>query len=163
MKLTPQLRDALKQPLGRVVEDASSIPADAAVVCVGDTAADTLIGAGYTPRMVVYDAMTRREYVGVSETIRSFKAREHKVRNPAGHLKKEVFALFGRLLESGERSRVFVEGEEDLTTLAAIDQAPMGAYVVYGQPDEGLVVVKVDDKIKEKVKGILREMEDDGS
>jgi uncharacterized protein (UPF0218 family) len=52
-----------------------------------------------------------------------------------------------------------VEGEEDLATLACLDLLPKGGTVVYGQPDAGLVVVKVDQAIKRKVKEMLREME----
>jgi len=160
MKVTPRLREHLKQPLGEVAQDASGIPPGALIVAVGDTASDSIIKAGLKPALVVYDGMTHRQPVGVSETIASYEAKEHKIKNPAGFLADEVLALFGRLLKSGEPSRVYVDGEEDLTALAAIDQAPNGAYVVYGQPDEGLVVVKVDDKIKNKVKTILKEMQD---
>ena len=160
MKITPRLRETLKQPLGEVVKDASGIPSDALIVAVGDTASNSIIEAGLKPALVVYDGMTHRQPVGVSETIASYEAKVHRIKNPAGFLSEEVFALFGRLLREKEPSRVYVDGEEDLTTLAAIDQAPNGALVVYGQPDEGLVVVKVDDNIKIKVKAILKEMQD---
>ena len=162
MKLTPALREVLKKPLGIIVKDPTQIPRDAVLVCIGDTAADSLISAGYRPKLVVYDGMTRRMSVGVSKAISSYDAPEHRVKNPAGHLNEEVFRLFRRLLKGRSPSRVFVEGEEDLTTLAAIAEAKNGTVLVYGQPDEGLVVVRVDDEAKDKVKKILKEM-DDGS
>ena len=40
--------------------------------------------------------------------------------------------------------KIVVEGEEDLATLPAILYAPPGSVVVYGQPDEGSVLVKVN-------------------
>jgi hypothetical protein len=52
-----------------------------------------------------------------------------------------------------------VEGEEDLLTLVAVVEAPENSLVVYGQPREGLVVVKVDEKIKKRVKEIVDSME----
>ena len=160
MKLTPRLRKLLKKPLGEVVGDASAIGGDAMVLAVGDTASDTVLKAGLKPKMVVYDGMTARKKVGVSKAIQGFKAEEHRVANPAGHLEEEVIALFGRLMREPGQSKVFVEGEEDLTALAAIKEAPDGAVVLYGQPDEGLVVVVVDDKMKDKVNGMIEEMED---
>jgi GTP-dependent dephospho-CoA kinase len=160
MKLTPSLREELKKPLGALAKDASGIPRDAVVVSVGDTASDTLLAGGYSPKMVVYDGMTRRKGVGVSEAIAAYKAREHRVKNPPGHLEDAVLRLFRRLMRSEGASKVFVEGEEDLTALAAVKEAPLGAYVVYGQPGEGLVVVEVDADIKVKVGKMLKEMED---
>jgi hypothetical protein len=38
-------------------------------------------------------------------------------------------------------------------------EAPENSLVVYGQPREGLVVVKVDEKIKKRVKEIVDSME----
>jgi uncharacterized protein (UPF0218 family) len=43
-----------------------------------------------------------------------------------------------------------VEGEEDLLTLVAMAVAPLGSFVIYGQPGEGLVVVEVDDAAKNR-------------
>ena len=160
MRLTPALRDSLKKPLGRVVKDSASISPDADIICVGDTVSDTILQAGYKPKLVVYDGMTCRKAVGVSKTISSYDVKEHRIKNPAGHLEEEVFRLFRRLLKGDSPSRVFVDGEEDLTALAAIAEAVNGSVLIYGQPDEGLVVVDVDDEIKGKVKKILKEMED---
>ena len=160
MKLTPALREVLKKPLGALVKDATTIPRDADIVAVGDTASETLISAGYEPKLVVYDGLTRRRKVGVSKAISSYGGREYRVKNQAGHLDEEVLTLFQKLLAGKIKSRVFVEGEEDLTALAAISHARAGVLVVYGQPDEGLVVVRVDEKIKERVKKMLEEMED---
>jgi len=160
MEITPRLREALKAPLGRVVKDASQISGDAVLVAVGDSASDALLNAGLKPRMLVYDGRTARHEIGVSKAIKGHKAEEHRVKNPPGHLEEDVFRLFRRLLAKRTLSKVFVDGEEDLTTLAAIKEASLGTVVVYGQPGEGMVVVTVDQEIKDKVKDILEEMED---
>ncbi len=52
-----------------------------------------------------------------------------------------------------------VEGEEDLVTLPAIALAPHGFTVVYGLPDKGAVLVKVDEESKSRVEDILTRME----
>jgi GTP-dependent dephospho-CoA kinase len=160
MRLTPALREELKKPLGRVVKGTASIPKDAMLLCIGDRASDTLISAGFRPKLVVYDGYTQRRKVGVSKTISSYDVKEYRVKNPAGLLTEGVFKLFRKVLGGDSQGRVYVDGEEDLTALAAIAEAPVGAVLVYGQPNEGLVVVDVDDKIKEKVKNMLKEMKD---
>jgi len=37
--------------------------------------------------------------------------------------------------------------------------APLKALVIYGQPDEGVVVVKVNRRVKSQVKKLIDEME----
>ncbi len=159
MRLTPALRTRLKKPLGGLVKDASEVPEAEVLVAVGDTASDSLIRAGKRPTLVVYDASTQRRRIGVSEAIAAYDAKPVTVANPAGELRREVFEVFREALRGG-RTKVFVEGEEDLTTLAAVREAPLGAVVVYGQPDVGLVVVRIDGKIKGEVESMLEEMED---
>ncbi len=41
---------------------------------------------------------------------------------------------------------LLVDGEEDLLTLVAVLYAPENALVVYGQPNQGIVVVRVTSK-----------------
>ena len=61
-------------------------------------------------------------------------------------------------LESSKRAQIVIDGEEDLLTLIAILYAPKNAFVIYGQPNEGIVLIKVSEKRKEDVKKILKEM-----
>ncbi|HOP09469.1 MAG TPA: DUF359 domain-containing protein, partial [Candidatus Methanofastidiosa archaeon] len=58
-----------------------------------------------------------------------------------------------------DNRKIFIDGEEDLATLPAIFFAPEGAIVVYGQPDEGIVIVNVTDEKKKEVYSILSRME----
>jgi len=159
MKLTPRLREVLKSPLGRVVKDAASIPGGRVIISVGDVAGETLIKSGFAPKVCIYDGKTLRKEIVVDPKVRGYGVREVKVRNPAGFLLPEVFDALRGLLSLPGESRLFVEGEEDLTALAAVMEAPVGALVVYGQPSEGMVVVEVDGKIKSKVQKILEGME----
>jgi uncharacterized protein (UPF0218 family) len=54
---------------------------------------------------------------------------------------------------------VVVDGEEDLLVLVAVLYAPVGGLVVYGQPGEGVVVVRVTDAKRAEALGILKGME----
>ncbi len=51
-----------------------------------------------------------------------------------------------------------VKGEEDLLTLIAVLFAPKNAFVVYGQPHSGVVVVKVTSERKARAQEFLNAM-----
>jgi uncharacterized protein (UPF0218 family) len=53
-----------------------------------------------------------------------------------------------------------VDGEEDLLALVAVLSAPEDALVVYGQPHVGIVVVKVTEETREKMRHIVDAMEE---
>jgi uncharacterized protein (UPF0218 family) len=55
--------------------------------------------------------------------------------------------------------RIFVNGEEDLLVLPVCIHAPDNAVVMYGQPHEGLVIVKIIPEIRNKVQTLLDLME----
>jgi len=46
-----------------------------------------------------------------------------------------------------------------LLTLAAVLYAPENSFVVYGQPLEGIVVVKVTEQKKKEITEVLKAME----
>jgi uncharacterized protein (UPF0218 family) len=50
------------------------------------------------------------------------------------------------------------EGEEDLLTLIAVLYAPETAFIVYGQPHSGIVVIKATSEKKAQVKEFLNAM-----
>jgi len=52
-----------------------------------------------------------------------------------------------------------VNGEEDLLVLPACIFAPENAIVLYGQPNEGLVIVKITPEIRNKAQSLLDLME----
>ncbi|HUR25411.1 MAG TPA: DUF359 domain-containing protein, partial [Candidatus Thermoplasmatota archaeon] len=51
--------------------------------------------------------------------------------------------------------RIVVEGEEDLLGIPCFLEAPPGAIVLYGMPNQGVVVVRVDAAFKAKVAALL--------
>jgi uncharacterized protein (UPF0218 family) len=61
-------------------------------------------------------------------------------------------------LESNLHTHIIVEGEEDLLVVVAVLHAPLGGFVVYGQPYLGVVVVEVSAEKKAQVRGFLNEM-----
>ena len=79
-----------------------------------------------------------------------------RVVNEAGTLNPEAVAVLDTLLKKGvENVVIFVEGEEDLLTLAAIISAPKGSMIIYGQPGAGNVILRVDERLKKRALEII--------
>lgn len=159
LTLTNKLRQELKKPLGVLRESIEDVSA-ANLVCVGDVVSEDAILAGLAPKIVVYDGKCNRVETGISEAIKTYDAVEVGVENPAGALTGEAVNAVKKALEETAETKIRVHGEEDLLTLPAIKYAPVGYTVIYGQPNEGIVEVKVNEETKETVKKILEEMKD---
>lgn len=115
-----------------------------------------MLKRGIQPQIIIVDNKVMREK---SEPIKATVDKKVSVKNPAGTLTPETWVVINRALEQKQPTQVLVDGEEDLLALVAVLQAPEGSFVVYGQPHEGVVVVAVDKKIKERVQKTVDSME----
>jgi GTP-dependent dephospho-CoA kinase len=159
--LTENQRANLKKPFGKLYPDIDSITplvAGKKVIAIGDKVTDGAIMLGITPQVCVYDGRTKRRKIAVPDSIIKYDARAVSVNNPAGQITDEAFQALKEAFSTAARTKIFVSGEEDLLTIAAISLAPAGSYVIYGQPDEGVVLVEVNTKTKDLVEKILAEM-----
>jgi hypothetical protein len=86
------------------------------------------------------------------------KNRVVTAKNQAGTIEQNARVAVERAIR-GEASLVEIDGEEDLLALIAVLAAPGGALVVYGQPDEGVVLVRVSDRRKAEAERILEQMD----
>ncbi len=158
--LTSQLRKKLKKPLGQVVSEIkkTTFGEDKIIICVGDETSEKILKLGISPKICIYDGKIGRKKIEIPQEIKNFKAHLLQVKNPAGRLNREVFQRIAEGLKSGGSVKIYVDGEEDLSTLAAINLSPLNSIVLYGQPNQGLVVVEVNEKVKKEVEKILEEM-----
>lgn len=162
MKLPKSLRAELKKPLGTIHPDIDlSMFEKDVVVCVGDQVTWQALDAGINPKIIVYDGLIKRQRVEIPGNVSSYGGRIVELDNPAATLNTEVFPVIEEAFESDSPTRISVDGEEDLIALAVIKVAPIGVIVLYGQPDEGVVVVRVDESVKIKVEKYLRQMEEE--
>ncbi|RLE83234.1 MAG: DUF359 domain-containing protein [Thermoprotei archaeon] len=164
LKLTEELRVALRKPLGLLIRGHPS----ETIVClkqklskwcvwllitVGDFVTYNIITAGLEPKVCIIDRRTLREKDTRAELLLS-SYKILKVRNPRSTITIDAYLAVRKALrevKSCEKYVILVEGEEDLLTLPAIVEAPLGAAVVYGQPREGLVVVYVTKEKKREI------------
>ncbi|WP_297089749.1 GTP-dependent dephospho-CoA kinase [Thermococcus sp.] len=166
--LTPELRRELKAPLGELVEGEIPEPYRMIrgelekarhVVTVGDVVTENVLRLGIKPSVAIYDHKTkRREYNPDIET----GAVVMTVQNPAGTITKALLNAIRKgfgLAERGRRVYIKVCGEEDLAAIPAVLYAPYGSIVLYGQPDEGVVLIRVTPECKLKCGKLMSKME----
>jgi uncharacterized protein (UPF0218 family) len=112
------------------------------------------------PDVVIVDNKTKRmpipDHVVKSLDHDSYKTVE--VKNPPATLTKELMDMIRESLQEADRIKIVVDGEEDLATLPAILYAPLGSVVVYGQPNEGSVMVKVTTEKKKHIEELMKQM-----
>ena len=168
VELPVELRDELKEPMGPIFTDVERLLADAGdgpIVAVGDVVSYHLERAGVAPDVAVVDGLTEREEVDdrVAEGVARLggETREVRVENPAGAISREMAVALREAIADPEPTVIVVEGEEDLVTLPAVVLAPPGARVVYGQPNEGMVLAEVTEEAKAETRDLLRRMDGD--
>ncbi len=163
LKLPDKLRDELKKPSGRIAKDIKELgirPGDT-IITIGDRVTHDALAAGIRPKVCVYDSRIERRIVPVSAKIEEYPAEKISLKNPPGSLNEDAFDVLAKAVAGKENVKIEVDGEEDLIAVAAIDAAPIGAAVLYGQPGEGIVYAKIDKETKEMIKEIISEMKNE--
>jgi uncharacterized protein (UPF0218 family) len=166
--LTPELREELKKPLGRLIKGSFSqtmkelkemVARDRPpiIISVGDTVSKNLQQFGFHPKVTIIDNKCMRKN---TQGTKLPAERVVYVQNPQGTLTKEAIMATQGGMESKQSIEIVVDGEEDLLALIAIVYAPENGYIVYGQPHEGIVVVKATLNKKEETAAILRIMKE---
>jgi hypothetical protein len=123
------------------------------VIIVGDFTLRAFLSSGYSPDLGLFD-----KKVGRSESAFSIEITDSAC-NPAGSITDDAVSAIRRHLASGEKSLLFIDGEEDLLSLPCILYSPEGSIVVYGIPGEGMMVITVNKETKEKIKRIIARFE----
>ena len=161
--LPDALRHELKEPMGPIETDANRLleAVDGPLIAVGDVVTYHFLEAGRPPDVAVVDERTKRE--AVDEEIRETVTEETTLEatNPPAELSAAMIEALVDAIDREEPTTILVDGEEDLVALPAIVAAPEGASVVYGQPDEGMVHVKVTDDHRAEMRALLERFEGD--
>jgi len=130
------------------------------LISVGDVTTFHLLNSNIIPDILVVDDRTKRgpasAHVVVGTKHTGFS--EIFVDNPPGVITEDLINVVHDAIISKDHVRIFVRGEEDLAALPAILLAPEGSVVLYGQPDEGVVLVKITKSKKEEILDLLDKM-----
>ena len=164
--LTPELRIKLKEPFGSLIqgtpEETMGIlkkivkeEKPPKIVSVGDIVSRNLHKHNINPQLTIVDNISLRDQPMPKEAT---VEKTVQVINPQGTITQEAMLVVKEALEGNEHIHIVVKGEEDLLTLIAVLYAPENAFVVYGQPYSGIVVIKVTSEKKALVQEFLKAM-----
>jgi uncharacterized protein (UPF0218 family) len=162
--ITPELRGKLREPFGILIKGSFDQTMSKMhevknqkppkIISVGDVVTKNLQDYNIPPDLAIIDNKNMRnkfqQTINVSEAV--------KVKNPQGTITKEAIEAIKEALKNSEQTQIVVDGEEDLLTLIAVRYAPENSVVLYGQPYEGIVLVKVSPEKKTEATKVLKEM-----
>ena len=154
----------MKIPLGELLPENQAgksnikkfLPENSYIISVGDRTTEKLIDFNLIPSLQIIDGQEKREK---REPPKLEHAIELTVDNPAAEITSESISMIKKAFTLQPPVRIFVNGEEDLLVLPACVYAPENAVVLYGQPNQGLVIVRITPEIRNKVQGLLDLME----
>ena len=161
MDLSENLREELKTPLGELIKDSNSdkeqiirkIYSEKIVVTVGDATSELLIKMGLVPFLQIVDGKEKRHERDLP--INDSLVTTMNCKNPAGEITQHSMDIIKKSLNSKPPIRIIVDGEEDLLVIPVCIFAPENCAVMYGQPNEGLVIVEITNQIRQKVQNIV--------
>ena len=161
MQLPDDLRDQLKNPLGNLINDndpnkeniIKNFFAESVIITVGDRTTENMLQLGLKPQIQIIDGLEKRSECAVpaDDTINT----KLSCKNPPGEITEESIQVIQKAFSSEPPVRITVDGEEDLLVIPACVFAPENSVVMYGQPNEGLVIVTITPEIRAKVQKIL--------
>ena len=164
--LTPELRLKLKDPFGNLIQgtveetmakmnELIKKEKPSRIISVGDVVSLNLHKHGIEPQLTIIDNVSLRDKSMPQEEV---VEKTVYVDNPQGTIALEAILAVKKALEERSHTHIVVKGEEDLLTLIAVLFAPKNAFVVYGQPHIGVVVVKVTSERKARAQEFLNAM-----
>ncbi len=155
LRMNPDYKDEISRPKGPIMKDIKDI--EGFLITVGDRVSLEAIARGFDPDVIVVDLVERRSAVSYGE--RLFRGRLMlSTFNPAGTITREAWVSIRAsidLARMGLKTALLVQGEEDLLGFPAVIFAPLGSTLIYGQPNEGAVVVRVEEDVKREALGLL--------
>jgi uncharacterized protein (UPF0218 family) len=156
----------LKRPLGKLIAEKPKIAMcqlsalilksrPPKIIVVGDRVSKNVFKNKITPDVFITDGRVMRRKV---ETMNLPCEKILHISNPRSTLTVAAWNAVKHALETDGPTRIMVEGEEDLLTLPSILLSPTGSLVVYGQPKEGVVVVRASREKKRQMWRYIKEM-----
>lgn len=165
MKLPDSLRDRFKTPLGNLIPESQAnksniqkhLSENSYLITVGDRTTEKMIDFGLIPSLQIIDNQEKR--VKREPAKHDSRYTELVCNNPAAEITTQSIDMIKKAFASKTPVRLTVTGEEDLLVIPVCIHAPENSIVMYGQPNEGLVIVKITPEIRNKTQRLLDLME----
>ncbi len=155
--LKEETRKKLQKIYGKLISEDELKNIEGEIFAVGDVVTHTLLNCGINPKIAIVDYKTKRGEK-IYEDVKKFGKKIIKVKNPHSQITPELWRAVREAMQYNS-VKIEVDGEEDLAVIPVVFFANLGANVIYGMPNTGLVWLKVSDEDKRKVMKIIKEME----
>jgi hypothetical protein len=163
VKLPDSLRDQLKIPLGILLpigqdnkENIQKYLSDISyIITVGDRTTEKMIDFDLIPSLQIIDGLEKRQK---REFPKLGNASELTIDNPPAEITLQSIEIIKKAFTMNSPVRLTVNGEEDLLVLPVCIHAPENSVVLYGQPNQGLVLVQITTEIRNKAQTLLNLM-----
>ncbi|MGV8085276.1 MAG: DUF359 domain-containing protein [Candidatus Bilamarchaeum sp.] len=155
VNLTQEILSELKKPLGKIfvnIEEMLKETKGKKIISIGDISTINLIKCGVTPHVAVFDFKSQRKELenDLKKILENVYPNPKQYKNEAGTISDQLIKDAPKLLKEG--GGVLVIGEEDICALAFIMSTKNQYSIIYGQPKEGIVLVKASEQLKRKIK-----------
>ena len=131
------------------------------IATIGDICTLKIFDEIREPELCIIDMKTKRDTplnITQKDKMEKIGKRIINVDNKAGTISNELWDSIDEAINTPINTKIMVNGEEDLATLAVISMVKIGAKVIYGMPDKGMVVVDVNQQEKKRADSLLRRM-----
>ncbi len=153
------MRSVLQRPMGKILKEIPKGLESSKIITIGDITTGQFNKNDANQFLSIVDFLVQRQkkFNALSELGFTGSEETLKVKNPPGTITHELFEMVRKVFqEKNMKTKVIlIEGEEDLSVLPVLLVAPLGFYIFYGQPNQGLVKVNVNEGNKEKVYNLL--------
>lgn len=156
--LPSKLRSQLKNPFGKILKNVNLDSLNlnpSKTILVGDVVTKTFNNLFFKQKISAVDFLVKRKrfFSNIKELGFKKDVKVVETNNQAGHLTPCLFKSIKNIfdfLNGRNRFVLLVNGEEDLSVLVFLILAPLDFSVLYGQPGEGVVMIRVTEKNKKK-------------
>ena len=160
--LKPEMAEELRKTEKKIYQTSPDSLSDSDYIAtIGDICTLKIFDEIREPELCIIDMKTKRD-TPLDDTqkdkMEKIGKRRINVDNKAGTISNELWASIDEALNTHINTKIVVNGEEDLATLAVISMAKIGAKVIYGMPDKGMVVVDVNQQEKKRANSFLKRM-----
>lgn len=116
---------------------------------VGDLSLEKFVDNGWKYDLGIFDG--RKERVKFDSEILKKLNIDQRITNNPGMIAEEMSNVLKKWVETRDFKHIFIHGEEDLAAVALVFLLPLGSNIYYGQPNEGIVEMRVTEGLKHKI------------
>jgi GTP-dependent dephospho-CoA kinase len=165
MLINPRYSNLLKEPFGLLIKENevtrtkiyAFINESVKIVTVGDTTTQKFIEFGYTPDLSIIDNKEKRKTKSNNLELQVDKV--IYCENRPGELNIQVMDLIKKITSiKFNKIQIIIEGEEDLLALPLFMYSPNKWTIFYGQPNEGLVMVEMNNDRRKRARLIFNKV-----